>query len=40
VRRGQILCEIEGVSLLKGIRALRKASNKLPFKTTIVNNFY
>jgi len=40
VRRGQIICEIEGVNLYKGIKALRKAGNKLPLKVSIVNNIY
>lgn len=38
VKTGQIICEIKTESFLKGIKALKLASFRLPLKTKIVYN--
>ena len=40
VKKGQVICEIEGVSFLQGFKALSIAKSRLPFKTVIVKNVY
>lgn len=40
VKKGQIIYELSGLSKIACYKALKKASNKLPFKTKIVKLTY
>jgi large subunit ribosomal protein L16 len=40
IRAGQVIFEIEGVSENMGMKALRRASFKMPFKTKIFRLFF
>ena len=40
VKKGQIIYELSGLGRVISIKALEKASNKLPFKNKIVRLFY
>jgi large subunit ribosomal protein L16 len=40
IRSGQIIYEISGVSSHIGLKALQKASDKMPFKTKVVRLYF
>lgn len=40
IKAGQLLCEVEGVVMKKGLSSLKRGSYKLPMKTKIVKNVY
>jgi ribosomal protein L16/L10AE len=40
IRSGQIIYELSGVPNFIGIKALRKAADKMPFKTKVVRLVY
>lgn len=40
IRAGQIIYEISGVNSTIGLKALRRASFKIPFKTKIIKLFF
>lgn len=40
VRKGQILYEIAGVKAITSTKALKRASNKMPFRTRVVRLFF